>query len=47
MVRDPRTGEVLAFLRGGAGSVQSDAPKLEVVLSDGVRSRHLLLSPQN
>ncbi len=40
MVRDPRTGEVLAFLRGGAGVVRTDAPELEVVLSDGVSARH-------
>lgn len=34
LVRDPRTGEVLAFLRGGAGLVRTAAPELEVVLSD-------------
>ena len=39
MVRDPRTGEVLAFLRGGAGVVRTDATELEVVLSDGVSTR--------
>jgi hypothetical protein len=39
MVRDARSGEVLAILHGGTGMVRSDAPALEVVLSDGVRSR--------
>jgi hypothetical protein len=38
MIRDPRSGEVLAFARGGAADVDSDAPELEVALSDGVRS---------
>ncbi|GEJ59118.1 hypothetical protein [Anaeromyxobacter diazotrophicus] len=40
LVRDARTGEVLAFLRGGAGVVQTAAPELEVVLSDDVSASH-------
>jgi hypothetical protein len=43
LVRDPRTGEVVALLRGGEGSFESDAAELEVVLSDGVRSERRLL----
>jgi hypothetical protein len=43
MVRDARTGEVLAFLRGGSGVVWTDAPEIELVLSDGVRSRSQVL----
>jgi reprolysin-like metallo-peptidase family M12B len=38
MIRDPRTGEVLGFARGGAALLHTDAPELELVLSDGVRS---------
>jgi hypothetical protein len=46
MVRDARSGEVLAFLHGGTGMVRTDAPAIEVVLSDGVRSRRgLLVAP--
>lgn len=38
MIRDPRTGEILAFARGGTALVHTDAPELELVMSDGVRS---------
>lgn len=38
VVRDGRTGEILAFARGGAASVRTDAPELEVLFSDGVRT---------
>ncbi|HEU0299300.1 MAG TPA: hypothetical protein VFR37_07600 [Longimicrobium sp.] len=38
MVRDPRTGQVLSFARGGAAQVQTDAPELELLFSDGVRT---------
>ena len=37
MVRDPRTGEVLSFGRGGTAAVESDGRELEVVLSDRVQ----------
>lgn len=38
MVRDPATGMILSFARGGVASVATDAGTLELVLSDGVRS---------
>jgi hypothetical protein len=38
MVRDPRTGEILGFARGGTAMFHTEAPELELVLSDGVRS---------
>jgi hypothetical protein len=38
MVRDARTGEILALARGGTADVQAGAGEVEVVLSDGVRS---------
>jgi hypothetical protein len=39
MVRDVRTGEVLAFARGGNAVVPADGSEVELVMSDGVRSR--------
>lgn len=38
VVRDPRTGDILAFARGGRVQVGTDAPELEVLFSDGVRT---------
>ena len=38
VVRDPRTGEILSFARGGSVNVQTDAPELELLFSDGVRT---------
>jgi hypothetical protein len=38
MVRDPRTGEVLSFARGGQVEVSTSRAELEVVGSDGVSS---------
>jgi hypothetical protein len=40
MVRDARTGEILAMARGGTADVQAGtgSAEVEVVLSDGVRS---------
>lgn len=38
VVRDGRTGEILAFARGGSASVRTDAPELELLFSDGVRT---------
>jgi hypothetical protein len=38
VVRDPRTGEILSFARGGAARVRTDAPELELLFSDGVRT---------
>jgi hypothetical protein len=39
MVRDVRTGEVLSFARGGNVVVPGDRSEVELVMSDGVRSR--------
>ena len=39
MVRDARTGEVLSFARGGSAVVPADGSEVELVMSDGVRSR--------
>jgi hypothetical protein len=39
MVRDVRTGEVLSFARGGRVVVPADESEVELVMSDGVRSR--------
>jgi hypothetical protein len=39
MVRDVRTGEVLSFARGGNVVVPADGGEVELVMSDGVRSR--------
>jgi hypothetical protein len=38
LVRDPRSGEVLSFARGGSVQVASHTRELELVVSDGVRS---------
>lgn len=43
MVRDPRTGEVIAFLRGRSAMIASDATELEFTFSDGVRSERKIL----
>ena len=39
VVRDPRTGEILAFARGGRAEVVTDAAELLLTPSDRVRSR--------
>jgi hypothetical protein len=39
MVRDPVTGEVLSFARGGRAEIRTVRRELDVVVSDGVRSR--------
>jgi hypothetical protein len=39
MVRDPATGQVLSFARGGAARIATGKSQLDIVLSDGVRSR--------
>jgi hypothetical protein len=39
MVRDPGTGQVLSFARGGQVELSTSKPQLDVILSDGVRSR--------
>jgi hypothetical protein len=39
MVRDPETGEVLSFARGGDVRLATHKDEVELLLSDGVRSR--------
>ena len=39
MVRDPDTGEVLSFARGGRAEVRTGKRNLDLLVSDGVRSR--------
>jgi hypothetical protein len=39
MVRDPGTGQVLTFARAGQVELSTSKPQLDVILSDGVRSR--------
>jgi hypothetical protein len=39
MVRDPETGQVLAFARGGEAEVYTSKPEVDLVLSNGVASR--------
>ncbi|MFP5356226.1 MAG: hypothetical protein ACLGIK_13945, partial [Gemmatimonadota bacterium] len=43
LVRDPSNGSILGIVRHGAATVQSGAPRLEVIVSDGVRSSRQLL----
>ncbi len=38
MVRDPRSGQVLAFARNGDASISTTLGEVELVFSDGVRS---------
>jgi hypothetical protein len=44
LVRDARTGEVLSVARGGAARLAAEARDVDLVLSDGVRSRTLRVS---
>jgi hypothetical protein len=46
MVRDPDTGEVLSFARGGRARVTTSKGTLDLVASDGVRSRTLRVVPR-
>jgi hypothetical protein len=39
MVRDPATGQVLSFARGGAADIATDRTDLEVQLSNGIAGR--------
>ncbi|MBA3258819.1 MAG: hypothetical protein H0T68_05050 [Gemmatimonadales bacterium] len=43
VVRDPRSGQILSFARGGRAEVAADQPDLSLTLSDRVRSRELLV----
>ena len=42
MVRDAGTGPILSFARGGSVTVPADGGDIELVTSDGVRSRSTL-----
>ncbi|HET6779203.1 MAG TPA: hypothetical protein VFH26_09965, partial [Gemmatimonadales bacterium] len=44
MIRDPDSGEVLSFGRGGAAVVRSGKAALDVDVSDGVRSQRVRLA---
>jgi hypothetical protein len=46
MVRDPVTGEVLSFARGGRSEIVTDRGELDLQLSTGVRGRSMRLSVQ-
>jgi hypothetical protein len=46
MVRDPDTGEVLAFAREGEVEVVTGKPQLDLLLSDGVKTRRQRLQVQ-
>jgi hypothetical protein len=46
MVRDPDTGEVLAFAREGEVEVVTGKPHLDLLLSDGVKTRRQRLQVQ-
>lgn len=43
VVRDPRTGQILSFARGGRSEVVTDAPELSVGLSDRVVTREKMV----
>ena len=44
MVRDPDTGEVLSFGRGGSALIQTAKGQLDLDVSDGIRSHRLRLA---
>jgi hypothetical protein len=44
MVRDPVTGEVLSFARGGRSEIVTDRGELDLQLSTGVRGRSIRLA---
>ncbi|MGZ8391973.1 MAG: hypothetical protein ACXWWK_03940 [Gemmatimonadales bacterium] len=44
MVRDPDTGEILSFARGGSAMVRTPKGVLDVDVSDGVRSQRVRLA---
>jgi hypothetical protein len=44
MVRDPDTGEVLSFARGGVAQVQTGKGEIDLDVSDGVRSHRVRLA---
>jgi hypothetical protein len=44
MVRDPDTGEVLSFGRGGSALIQTAKSQLDLDISDGIHSHRLRLA---
>ena len=46
MVRDPGTGEILSFARGGKARVVTSKAKLDLIVSDGVQSRTIQVTPR-
>jgi hypothetical protein len=44
MVRDPDSGEVLSFVRGGAAQVRTSKGELDLDVSDGLRSQRVRLA---
>jgi hypothetical protein len=47
MVRDPVTGDVLSFARGGSAEVTTGRDELSLTVSDQVRSRELRVRAQS
>jgi hypothetical protein len=43
VVRDPRSGQILSFARGGRAEVVTDAPELSVGVSDRVQTREKMV----
>jgi len=39
MVRDPRTGDIIATARTGEVDLDTDAPELELVMLDGIHTQ--------
>jgi hypothetical protein len=39
MVRDPDTGEILSFARGGQGELVTSKSQIELNVSSGIRSQ--------
>lgn len=46
LIRNARTGEVMAISRGGSIDIPSGADELDVILSDGIRSSRTRVRPQ-
>jgi len=46
LVRNPVTGQILSFLSGTGSSVAWSGGEIEILLSDGVRTRTERLSPR-
>jgi hypothetical protein len=44
MVRDPASGQVLSFARGGAAEIATERTDLEVQLSNGILGRSVRIA---